>query len=275
MKSIPPLAAILHAAIASMPVAAQSATDTPLSASASPTPVCTDRPTKANVVCTVPAGSVQIETDLANWTRNTDAGVRTDAILYTNPTLKYGLGERTDIEVNITPYETVHARSDGITDKIGGVGDLYVRIKEQLTAPGAKLGVSLIPYVKAPTAKFGIGDKRWEGGVIAPIAFMLPAGLTLNFGPELDILADGDRHGHHAQLVSLANLSKAVGKATFYIEFWNAQNFDPAKTVHQYSADVAATYLLGPTLQIDLGGNFGLNRYTPDAQLYLGLSTRF
>lgn len=69
--------------------------------------------------------------------------------------------------------------------------------------------------------------------------------------------------------------ANAVGKATVYAELWTAQNFDPAGTVQQYSADVAVAHLLIPVWQLDAGGNFGLNRNTPDAQVYLGLSTRF
>lgn len=277
-------AAAISIAIVSVPAAAQAtqsqeapqAGTPPAAASTSaPAPICTDRPTKANAACTVPMGDIQIEADFANWTHNSLAGTRTDTILYTNPTIKYGLGPRTDIEVNIAPYETVRTRSGGVTDKIGGVGDLYVRLKQELTDPSAKVQVSLIPYVKAPTAKVGIGNGKVEGGVIAPVVFALPAGLTLNFGPEVDVLADADGHGHHAQVVSLVNLAKSIGKATLYAEFWNAQNFDPAQTVHQYSADVAVTYLLNPTLQLDVGGNFGLNDATPDAQLYVGISTRF
>ena len=54
-------------------------------------PICTDRPGKGNNACTVPAGTLQLETDLINWTRDDQGGVRTDTILYTNPTLKLGL----------------------------------------------------------------------------------------------------------------------------------------------------------------------------------------
>ncbi|WP_174296512.1 transporter [Sphingomonas bacterium] len=238
------------------------------------TPICTDRPTKANVACTVPRGDIQIEADAINWTRFSSGGVDTDTILYTNPTIKYGLGRTTDIEVNIAPYETVRVHGQG--DTLGGVGDLYVRLKQQFTAPGARTQVALIPYVKAPTARFGIGNERWEGGVILPVIFTLPSGFLLNFGPEVDVLADSDRHGHHANLVSLVNLSHAVGgKGTIYAEFWNAHNIDPTGTIHQYSADVAYAYLLSPRLQLDLGGNFGLNRFTPGSQVYAGISTRF
>lgn len=270
---------LMASTMAAAPAIAQTSADpaavAPVASTTAPAPICTDRPTKANVVCTVPEGAFQVETDVVNWTRNQDADTRTDTILYTNPTFKYGLGQRTDVEVNIAPYETVHSRTDGITDRIGGAGDLYVRVKQQLTNGSGPVQVALIPFVKAPTAKYGIGNNRWEGGVAAPVIVALPQGWTLNFGPEVDVLADADRDGHHAQLVSLANLSKSVGKATFYVEFWNAQNLDPTGTVHQYSVDAAAAYLIRPRLQIDLGGNFGLNRFTPDAQVYLGLSTLF
>ena len=270
-------AALLVAVLPIVPAASQTTTDTPVAASGgAPTPICTDRPSKANAACTVPQGRVQVEADALNWTRFAAGGIDMDTILYTNPTIKYGLGANTDIEANIAPYETVRVHGQGSSDTLGGVGDLFVRVKQQLTAPGARTQVAVIPFVKAPTARFGIGNTRWEGGVILPVIVTLPSGFALNLGPEVDILADGDRHGLHANLVGVVNLSHAVGKkGTVYAEFWNAHNLDPAGTVHQYSADIAYAYLISPRLQIDLGGNFGLNRSTPATQVYAGISTRF
>jgi hypothetical protein len=265
-------------ASAALLASAGHAQDTAAGSDAAPTvaPICTDRPTKGNVACTVPSGAFQLETDAINWTRLEAGGTRTDTILYTNPTLKYGLGSHTDIEVNIAPYETVRRGAGGDSDRIGGVGDLYVRLKQRLTDDSSKTQVALIPFVKAPTAKLGVGNNRWEGGVAVPVIVPLPSGFTLNLGPEVDVYADSDGSGHHVNLTSLINLSHAVGtNMTVYAEFWNAQNLDPAGTIRQYSADAAASYLLTPLLQIDVGGNFGLNRATPDAQLYAGLSTRF
>ena len=259
------------------PVAAQVADPValPVPAPVAETPICTDRPTKANIVCSVPAGTFQVETDLVNWTRSTAPGAQTDVVLYTNPTFKYGVSATTDVEVNISPYATARTRSGGAVDTLSGVGDLYLRVKQQLTRAVAPVTLALIPYIKAPTAKPGIGNGKVEGGVIAPIVFDLPGNLTLDLGPEIDILANSSGHGRHAQLVGLVNIAESVGKATFYAELWTAQNFDPARTVRQYSADVAVTYLLTPTLQADVGGNFGLNKATPGVQLYLGLSKRF
>lgn len=270
-RLLAPVAALLIAT----PALAQTEAAPAVGPAATQTPICTDRPTKANAVCTVPKGQWQFETDAINWAHNSAGGVKTDTILYTNPYLKLGIGDRADLEFNLAPYVTVRTEVGGVHDTVGGVGDLYVRVKQQLTDGSGKVQVGLIPFVKAPLAKRGIGNREWEGGVAMPIVFSLPSGFTLNFGPEVDLLADGDGHGRHAQLVGVANLSRSFGKATVYTELWTAQNYDPAGTVRQYSADVAVAYLLSPGLQLDAGGNFGLNRNTPDAQAYVGLSTRF
>lgn len=263
---------------------AQTAPDAPTSGAQNPptssspgAPICTDRPTKSNFACTVPEGKFQIETDMFNWTRATTPGVRVDTYLLTNPTLKYGLSSSTDIEVNIVPYEEIRTHAVGQTVNIDGIGDLYLRVKQRLTAPTGKAQFSLIPYLKAPTAKLGIGNRQWEGGVIAPLNYNLPKNVTLTIVPEVDILADTARLARrHIQFVGLANLGFGLSsKLTLYTELWTAQNFDPAGTVRQYSADAALAYIVHPNLQFDFGGNFGLNRATPDAQLYLGVSSRF
>lgn len=279
MTPVPVLAAVLMLSGVATPAIAQDAGAPVADAPAAPSEpaLCTDRPTKSNSVCTVPQGKLQIETDLPNWTRNDDGGVRTDVILYANPFVKYGLGPNTDVEVNWAPYVTARTRAGGSVDKLSGVGDVYVRVKQRLTDPSAKLQVGVIPFVKAPTAKRGIGNREWEGGVALPIQYSLPGGWTLTTGPEIDLLANSvNSNARHVQLIGTANVGKALSSTvTAYAEFWTAQNFDPAGTIRQYSADVAVAWLVQPKLQLDLGGNFGLNRQTPDAQLYLGVSTRF
>lgn len=278
-----PLLAAALLALTATGVAAQTAPDPTTQSGGAPTSsspdatLCTDRPTKSNFACTVPAGMVQIETDLFNWSRATAPGVRADTYLATNPTLKYGIGSSTDIEVNIVPYEEIHTRAGGQTTSIGGVGDLYLRVKQRLTGPSGALQVSLLPYVKAPTAKTGIGNRQWEGGLIVPVNYTLAKTITLTVDPEIDVLANGANPGRrHAQVAGLVNLGFALTpKLTLYTELWTAQNFDPAGTVRQYSADTALAYDATKNLQFDIGGNFGLNRATPDAQLYLGVSTRF
>ena len=255
--------------------AQDAAPNAPAAAPSAPA-LCTDRPSKATSACTVPQGMIQFETDLVNWTGNSDGDTRTDNILYTNPTLKYGLTDSTDIESSITPYETIRFRDPTGVIKISGVGDLYLRVKQRLTSTDAKAQFALIPYIKIPTAKTGIGNRKVEGGLVGTGVFTLPAGFSLTLTPEIDDLENANLDGHHAQLVGAFNVGKSLSsKLTAYAELWAAQNYDPAGHVHQYSADFAVAYLAGPTLQLDAGTNLGLNRFTPDVQAYVGVSTRF
>ncbi|WP_010161171.1 transporter [Sphingomonas sp. PAMC 26617] len=243
-----------------------------------PTPICTDRPSKATTTCTVPAGAVQIETDLVNWTRETSDGVRTDTVLFTNPTLKYGVGRHTDVEVNFVPYESVRMRmDDGSVTTDRGIGDLYLRAKQKLTVDKSKTQVALVGFVKAPTAGSTRGNGHWEGGAVVPVNIPLPFDFTLTTSPELDISADQSMgNGNHVELANLINLAHPVGKkATVYAELWTKESFEPRMNTQQYSADFAAAYQITKTLQLDASAYIGLNRETPGLQLYTGISTRF
>jgi len=252
------------------------ATAAPAGAPAGPPALCTDRPTKATSACTVPKGMIQFESDIVNWTRSSDGGVRTDTLLYTNPLLKYGLMESTDIEASITPYETIRTHDSTGSSTIHGVGDLYLRVKQRLTPTDAKAQFALEPYIKLPTAKLGIGNRKVEGGLVGTGVFTLPSGFSLTVTPEIDDLENANFDGHHAQLVAAFNVGKSLSsKLTASAELWTAQNYDPAGRVRQYSADFALAYLARPTLQLDAGTNIGLNRLTPDVQAYAGVSTRF
>jgi hypothetical protein len=224
----------------------------------------------------VPKGSFQLETDLINWTRFDFEGTRTDTILYTNPTLKYGLTTSTDIEVSITPYETVRTRDPLGVSTISGIGDLYLRVKQRLTPSDAKFQFALIPFIKIPIAKTGLGNRKVEGGLAGTGVFTLPAGFSLTVTPEIDDLENTNLDGHHAQVVGALNLSKTLSsKVTANAELWTAQNFDPSGTVRQYSVDGAIAYVPSPNLQFDLGANLGLNPFTPQIQIYLGVARRF
>ena len=264
-----PAATLAQTAAGTAPAAAAPSSDVPA--------LCTDRPTKATSACTVPKGMVQIESDLINFTRIEIGGVKVDTILYTSPTIKYGIGDSTDIEASINPYETIHVHGGGFgSESISGVGDLYLKVKQRLTDPNATNQFALLPFIKIPTAKLGIGNRKVEGGLIGTGLFGLGNGFTLTVSPEADLLSDGDLHGRHVQLIGALNLGKALtSNVSASVELWTAQNFDPSGTVHQYSIDGGLAWVARPNLQFDVGANFGLNQATPDVQVYAGISTRF
>ncbi|PNS08103.1 transporter [Solilutibacter silvestris] len=240
-------------------------------------PICTDRPTKANVPCTVPKGQWQLETDVGNQIVDRQPVTRTETLYFTNPTIKYGIGTRTDLQLNWAPDIRIRT-NDRATDErhsLSGGGDVYVRLKTRVFE-NDRVSIAAIPFVKAPTARTGIGNGMWEGGVALPVGITLPSSFTLTLGPEVDALANSGGNGRHAAVVNLANLSHPLGsRTTFYVEMWSMSNRDPSGTVKQSSADIAVTWLATPTLQLDAGANFGLNDATPHSQVYVGLSRRF
>ncbi|WP_243442587.1 transporter [Sandarakinorhabdus sp. AAP62] len=270
-----PAAMMRLAALAGM-LALPAAAQTVPTASSADAPICTDRPTKSNFACTVPSGLVQIEADAFSWISTRAGGARVDQLLFSNPTIKFGLSSRSDIQLNWVPYTRVRRRdAAGTPTTQAGTGDVTLRYKHRLTAADGTFQLALLPFVKLPTAPAGIGNRRVEAGIAAPMNISVPGGWTITLGPQLDVLADSDGRGHHGGITGLFNVAKQFGAFTLYNELWTSQNFDPAGTVRQYSYDVSLAWLARPTLQLDIGANIGLNRDTPDLVAYLGVSSRF
>ena len=243
--------------------------------------LCTDRPTKSTSPCTVDSGHWQVESDLTNVTIDRSGGVTTKTVLLTNPTLKYGLSKTLDLEVNFAPWQiaSTRDRASGVTSRNSGIGDLYARVKLNLLGDdGGNVSFALSPYVKLPTAKAGLGNGVVESGLVVPINFNLPAKFSLVIDPEVDVLENAAGDGRHLNASGLLSLSRPISPTlTASVEVWSDVNFDPAGRRVQYSADIGAAWIPSkyPNVQFDGGVNFGLNRVTPTAQLYLGVSHRF
>lgn len=239
--------------------------------------VCADRPGKARQTCIVPAGHVQAEVGLADWTVADGGGERDTTLTLGQFALKYGLTDRSHVELDVTPWVRVTSRSGSVHDRKSGFGDVQLVYKQLLTPSGARVQVAVSPFVKAPTARRPIGNRKWEGGLVVPIQYALPkSALTLSLTPEVDWAADGDGRGHHALAASVVNLGwQATPHLNLSAELWGQWNLDPAGTERQLSADIAASWLATSRVQLDIGANFGLNRATPDADLYLGVSRLF
>lgn len=272
-----------------LPAAAQAATPTgqpaegaapaaPAGADTGLPPICADRPTKSTGACTVDAGHFQLESDIVNGTFQRLDGVTTDTWFATNPTLKFGLTPDLDVEANLSPLEVVRTHDKfGGGHTIAGLGDLYLRMKyEFVNTTGGGLQLAVIPYVKAPTARPGIGDGAVEGGAIVPINVKISDLLSITFDPEVDILKNAQDDGRHANMAQVASLAFSLTQSfSLYGELWGDWSFDPSGEVQQYSADVAASYIIGKYLQLDGGLNFGLNHATPGVQAYVGVSQKF
>jgi Putative MetA-pathway of phenol degradation len=246
-------------------------------AAADDMPICPDRPSKSMGPCTVPAGQWQIETGLVDWTRDKSDGVTTDMTMWGSSAIKYGLNSKADVELWVTPVETMSMHGGGMHEHDSSFGDTLLRVKYEVTGDDAPVQFGLDPFVKIPTANHRIGNGKVEGGLTVPIQVSVgKSPFTIMLDPEIDWLADEDGHGHHAGMIQLANLGwQASKKLTFTTELWRRWDWDPSGTGKQASWDGSVAYLVNKDLQIDAGANLGLNRQTPDVELYTGVSARF
>jgi hypothetical protein len=246
-------------------------------AAAGDQPICADRPGKSSQACTVPAGHFQFESSAADWTLDRHGGERDTALAIGETDFKFGLTDRSHIDVDVVPWQRVTSRSGAIRDRAAGFGDVIVNYKYRLTGADAALMVAVSPFVKAPTAKHSLGNGKWEGGLVVPIQYAIPKSpLVLSFTPEIDWAADGDGHGHHAAMAQVANLGWQVNsKLNLSGEVWGQWDWDPAGTTRQASADGAVAYLVRSDLQLDAGWNIGLNRVTPDVEIFAGIAKQF
>ena len=240
-------------------------------------PICPDRPSKSTGPCTVPEGKWQIETGLIDWSHSSNSGIDSDAIAWGNTAIKYGISPKADIELWLTPLETLSIHGTGVHEHDSSFGDTLVRVKYELSKDGSPVQVALDPFVKIPTAKHQLGNGKVEGGLLVPIQIAIgKSPFSISLDPELDLLANQDGQGHHAAMIQLVNVSfQANEKLALTTEIWSQWNWDPAGTGRQLSWDGSIAYLVNKNLQLDAGANFGLNKQTSDVELYTGISVRF
>lgn len=238
--------------------------------------VCGDRPGKAFANCTVPQGHFQLETDLYDQSWMKARGQDTTVTFYSNPTFKYGVSEKIDIEAAITPYQTTRVRdlATGRSTTQRGAGDLTIEGKYAVTKE-----ITVMPFVTAPTAGGDQGAGGWGGGVRAPMQFKLPVkGWSVSLMPELDAVHDEAGDGAHFAHVEVFDLNKDVGHGvTLTGEVWGRWDYDPSGRTTQASVDLMAAWVPPQlkTVQFDVEVDVGLNHATPDTQWIVGLTKRF
>lgn len=244
---------------------------------AEPSPICADRPGKATGTCLVAEGHWQIETGFADWSLEEGGGGRDTSLSIGETTIKFGLTDSSNLEVDVAPFESARSRGAGVHESASGFGDLNLLYKQRLTSAQAPVQVDLLPLIKAPVAKHSLGNGKWEGALLVPISYSIP-GTRLNIGltPEMDWTADLDGAGHHLGMEEVAAIGwQVTDKVNLSAELWGAWDWDPNGRTRQASVDGSLAYLLSDDVQLDAGANFGLNRVTSDVEIYGGVSVRF
>jgi len=234
---------------------------------------CAQRPGKATPPCILDAGRVQIETGLADAVFEHSGGAHEDTYTLGATELRLGISRRVELEAAWAPV--VIDRTRGSPSRTG-TGDASLAVLAALTDPD-KMGVAISAqaFVTLPTATHGLGAGGFTGGARLPMAIPLSDGFSLGLTPEIDVLRNAQGGGTHAAWVGVASLGRSFGAVTIGAELWGQVEEAPARTVRRASADLISALMIGKSLQLDAGANLGLNRQTPDAEVYFGVSRRF
>ncbi len=114
-----------------------------------------------------------IETGLVDWAHDRSVGVTTDLTMLGSSLIKYGINDRIDIELGVTPLEILRVHGANINSRATSFGDTMVRAKYRLSRDDAPVQLTLDPFVKFPTANHELGNGKVEGGLTIPITVAL------------------------------------------------------------------------------------------------------
>jgi hypothetical protein len=240
-------------------------------------PICSDRPGRGTGACTVEDGHWQLEFGLWDTSFQHRGGVTTDVTQAADPAVKYGLGDQLDLEASIALYQSVRLHDALGSRTASGVGDLFLHAKwNPKGGEDSEFTWILDPYLKLPIAGRDLGNGEVEAGLLIPISWEFGGGWSLDSTPEADYLLNESGSGYHGALIDVLGIGRDIeGGFNVGMEFWTLQNFDPNGTMSQYSLGPTLAWLADNDDQFDGGLAVGLNRATPDLELYVGFSRRF
>lgn len=241
--------------------------------------LCPDRPGLGTPACTLDPGRLQLELGIGDWTRNRDAGTRTDTFTAGEMLLRWGLDSRTELQVGWTAWGRVRVR-DGVSQPTvgdSGTGDATLAIRRNLRNPdGSGTSIAVMPYVSLPTGGGAIGAGDWGAGLLIPLSFDLDGAFSFALTPSLAAAVDEDGDGRHLAYGSVIGLGVDLGSnlgASF--EFSATRDEDPAGHTTDALAGLSLGWQPSDDVQLDVGANLGLNRASDDVGLYIGISRRF
>ena len=241
-----------------------------------------DRPDKTESAYTVDAGHFQLEADLVTFSLDRYNGDPTDTSAKTwvvaNNNYKIGLLNNVDLQLVVPTYTHVRFedRDANFVRKTSGFGDVSLRSKFNFWGnDGGKTALSVMPFVKFPTAQDDLGNGAYEAGVIFPFAVSLPCDWQMGLQTQFEYREDGSGNGFHTEFINTATVSHAiVGELSGYVEFFSNRSTEKGSDWIA-TFDLGFTYGVTKNLQLDAGVNIGVTRATDDLNPFLGLTWRY
>lgn len=238
---------------------------------------CPARPGLGTPACTMAPASISIETSIADWTLDKQGSDRTDTVLIGDTSVRIGLTDTVEAQLGWTPLGVVRQRSGAAVDRAAFAGDATLGIKANLRDPdGSGLSIALQPFVTLPVGRSPVGAGDWGAGLVLPITYDLSKSVNLEVTPEIDAAVDQDGRGRHFAYSAVVGMGVALNdKLTFTIEDQLIRDEDPSGSTTQDLASVSLAWMARRNLQFDIGAVTGLDRDTPDIELYAGIARRF
>lgn len=245
---------------------------------------CPERPGLNTPACTIDRGHLSVETGLADWTRERDPDAVTDTTLIGDTLLRYGLGDTIEAQLGWTPLGIVRTRDRTIGGGMAGgvthqarVGDVTIGLKANLAHPDGKgFAIALLPSVSLPVGRAPVGAGDWGAGLRVPMNLALTDAVQLIATPEMDAAVDEDGDGRHLAYGGAGGVQVALTEAlSIAVEGEAMRDRDPSGRATLAFASASVAWQPRDDLQLDGGVVGGLNRSSPDLELYVGVSRRF
>jgi outer membrane putative beta-barrel porin/alpha-amylase len=240
--------------------------------------MATDRPDKTESAYTVDAGHFQVEMDMLAYTYDRSKHEKAEGLAIAASNLKVGVLNNLDLQIIVETYniQRTKDRDTGMNSRMSGFGDLTLRSKINLWGnDGGPSALSVMPFVKLPTAGDDLGNGAVEGGVIFPFAMELPSEWGLGAQIQVDHVRDSSGSSYHQEFSNTVAVSHdIVENLGFYIELFNSVS-NERHSAWIATFDFGFTYAVTRDIQLDAGMNIGLTDAADDFNPFIGLSMRY
>lgn len=174
----------------------------------------------------------------------------------------------------MTAFGAVEVRGAGSD---AGSGDLTLGVRHSLLGPdGSGTAVAVQAFVALPTGTGPFDSDEWSAGLAIPASFELGPAITFAMTPQLALLPDADGAGRHLAFGSAAGFAAGLTETlSASADIAVTRDDDPGGSTTQAAAGLSFAWQASADIQLDLGAAAGLNRDTPDLELYAGVVTRF
>ena len=227
-----------------------------------------DRPGIAFSVTTLPAGSLSWEQGLLDLSRDRSDGI-TRTEYNAGSLLRVGLGEKIELQVGHAAFNLLRSTGAGAGESLRehGAGDTSLALKVALPALGENLQWALLGSTTLATgnAAFSAGDTAYALGTT--LEWSLDERSALAFYANVET-QDGGTTLSLSPSYSVA-LNDAVG--LFAEAGYTRNRHLPDDVV----AGGGVTWMVAPTVQLDLSANVGLTSDSTDLQASFGVSVFF